>query len=478
MLGAGVFWVAIIALSFIWNQKQINQSMKMLSESEVRTSFNKDVVYRKWATMHGGVYVPPTDATPPNPYLTHIPNRDITSTTGLSLTLMNPAYMTRQVHELGQELYGLRGHITSLNPIRPENKADDWEADALRAFENGLKEKLSVEIIDGGQHLRFMRPFITEAGCLKCHAKQGYKVGDIRGGISISTPISHYIKAERHQMIPLIIAHLFFVLLGLAGLVFANRILRNSERNIRNLTHEREIDRMKNEFVSTAAHEMRTPLTSIQGFSEILLHRDNLDEKDKRKYLEFINKKAIGLSDIVNDLFDMSCFDSGQKVTFKKTSCDFNPNIEALVMRFQGMSEKHTLELEMSEAPVDLLVDVQKMEQVVNNILSNAIKFSPGGGNIAVKTAIDNDHFVISISDEGLGMTQEQMGRIFDKFYRVDASSTAIGGIGIGMSIVKNIVEGHGGTVLVESELGKGTVVRVRLPLVKENIADGKGGTA
>ena len=152
------------------------------------SNFEKDVVYRKWASIHGGVYVPVSEHTPPNPYLANVPNRDVETTSGLKLTLVNPAYMTRQVHELGLADYGLRGHITSLNPLRPENAPDEWERKSLEEFNRGKDEVWSLEKINDKVYLRYMRPFLVDSSCLKCHAHQGYKVGDIRGGISVSCP--------------------------------------------------------------------------------------------------------------------------------------------------------------------------------------------------------------------------------------------------------------------------------------------------
>jgi len=192
--------------------------------------------------MQGGVYVPPTDKVPPNPYLAHRPDRDVTATSGKRLTLVNPAYMTRQVHELAKEQYGTRGRITSFNPIRPENAPDAWEAKALRAFETGVKEVVSVEVMGEETYLRLMRPLRTEASCLKCHAAQGYKEGDIRGGISVSVPFAAYAAATREQRLTLTLAHLLIGCLGLVGLWtgFARmrrytEALKESEEQLRTL---------------------------------------------------------------------------------------------------------------------------------------------------------------------------------------------------------------------------------------------------
>ncbi len=184
-----VLWTILVGSILSWSLFRQKRETEGVARIQARNSFEKDIVYRQWAAGHGGVYVPMTDKTPPNPYLSHIEERDITTPSGRALTLVNPAYMTRQVHELGLEQYGSRGHITSLKPVRPANAADEWETKALRAFEQGAKEVSSIVKFDNQKYMRLMRPMITEQNCLKCHAEQGYKVGELRGGISVSVPM-------------------------------------------------------------------------------------------------------------------------------------------------------------------------------------------------------------------------------------------------------------------------------------------------
>ncbi|WP_457552705.1 c-type heme family protein [Desulfobacula sp.] len=184
---------------------------------EARTAFMKDVIYRRWNADHGGVYVPVTEAIQPNPYL-DVPERDITTPLGIKLTKINPAYMTRQVYELARESYNVRGHITSLNPIRPANAPDPWEEKALKSFQNGLKEVSSIEEMEGGEYMRLMQPLLTEEGCLKCHALQGYKIGDIRGGISVSIPMAPHMEIVRSKTLTLYILYGFLWLVGFVGI--------------------------------------------------------------------------------------------------------------------------------------------------------------------------------------------------------------------------------------------------------------------
>ena len=190
MIVAAVVWTVYIWAITIFALVQSQRTMTELAVSQARISFTKDVLYRRWVAGHGGVYVPATDTTPPNPYLSHMPERDITTPSGRRLTLINSSYMTRQVQEQGREAFGGGEHIASLKPINPINAPDPWEkSSALKAFEQGAGEVFSVATLEGEPYLRFMRPFVTEKSCLKCHAVQGYKEGDIRGAFSISQPL-------------------------------------------------------------------------------------------------------------------------------------------------------------------------------------------------------------------------------------------------------------------------------------------------
>ena len=219
-----LFWSAIVSGSLVWNIYQARQGTLDIARAQAQDSFMKDVMYRRWNASHGGVYVPVSDDTPPNPYL-KVPSRDITTPSGIKLTLMNPAYMTRQVHELAAKTFGIQGHITSLNPIRPANKPDPWETQALLTIQDGAEEVSSIEKLNGLDHMRLMKPLMTETGCLKCHAEQGYKVGDIRGGISVSIPMAHLRSVERSHILTLSLGHGLLLMVGLAGIGIGKRLL-------------------------------------------------------------------------------------------------------------------------------------------------------------------------------------------------------------------------------------------------------------
>ncbi len=218
-----VAWSLVIGASMGWNYVQKKEGAILSASEAARTQFSMDVLNRRWSAGHGGVYVPVSESTQPNPYLDNVIDRDIKTPSGKLLTLVNPAYMTRQVHELGLETSHIRGHITSLNPIRKENFADKWETKALKSFEKNVKEVASVEILNGVAHLRLMRPLITEKGCMKCHEQQGYKVGDIRGGISSSVPMEPYLTIANSEIFNLALWHGVLWLFGVLFLGVASK---------------------------------------------------------------------------------------------------------------------------------------------------------------------------------------------------------------------------------------------------------------
>ncbi len=232
-LAIGIIWTLVIAVMSYLGIRNLNRIVWERASATALSNFDKDQAYRFWAATHGGVYVPQTENTPPNPYLSHVPERDITTPSGKKLTLLNPAYMLRQIIEEHGIRYGIKGHITSLNPLRPENAADDWETKALHAFESGTEEVLEFNDLDGEKFLRFMRPMYVQEGCLKCHSHQGYKLGDVRGGVSVSVPVSSMLSDARNNIIGLLSGLGFLWIIGLGAIVVtAQRITNSSKERI------------------------------------------------------------------------------------------------------------------------------------------------------------------------------------------------------------------------------------------------------
>lgn len=217
-LAAGI-WTALVAASLVWSLSMEREALLEVARTEARVAFDKDILYRRWNASLGGVYVPETPATPANPYL-KAPEKDITTPGGRRLTLMNPAYMTRLVHELGRQASGTQGHLTSLKPLNPANTPDPWEAAALLSFEKGAKEASALETRDGRPYLRLMRPLPYEEACGACHGQQGYQPGDVRGGLSALVPMAPLETASQPHVRYMLLAYAGLWLVGLAGVAF------------------------------------------------------------------------------------------------------------------------------------------------------------------------------------------------------------------------------------------------------------------
>jgi PAS domain S-box-containing protein len=287
-------WTALFVVLLVVNYYQDLGRVEYLAKVEALASFNKDHLYRRWTAGHGGVYVPMTEETPPNPYLAGVPDRDVTTTSGLKLTLINSSYMTRQVYELEKKQSGIRSRVTSLKPLRPSNAPDPWEEKALRSFEAGVKEASTVEIINGEKYLRLIRPFITEKSCLKCHGDQGYKEGDIRGGISVSVPLAPYLSVETSEIeedsvifvgvwgvgLALLVSGFFFMSGRIAEKERAESSLRESEEKYRLISQNTgdvvwvlDLSTMKFSFVSPSVERLRgytVEEVMKQSLSEVL----------------------------------------------------------------------------------------------------------------------------------------------------------------------------------------------------------------
>ncbi len=292
-LGLAVGWTLLLATSLTVEWRGNRAQAQGFARAEAQASYEKDVLYRRWVSLQGGVYVPPTDSVQPNPYLAHLPERDIVTTEGRKLTLVNPAYMTRMVHEIGRAQYGVHGHITSLKPLRPENAADEWEAAALRAIDQGSREVSEVVTYKGEPYLRYMRPFVTEASCLRCHAAQGYREGEIRGGISTSVPLTPYLAIAAKRDRADLLFHSLLFLVGLTAIGLGRRHLGHAIRTRENAhaalaENERRTRQMLERLplVTTTCNLEGT----IAAANEALLHRigRTLPETVGRSFFEIL----------------------------------------------------------------------------------------------------------------------------------------------------------------------------------------------
>lgn len=241
--------------------------------------------------------------------------------------------------------------------------------------------------------------------------------------------------------------------------------VRGAVAILRDVTREHEINQMKDDFISTAAHELRTPMTSILGYTELMLERIECLEKGQlREFLQIVFDRSEALSQIVSDMLDLSRVQSGRLISLEKTPGRLAELLQQIVPSYEHNDNGCQILINVDEGLPVSWFDPHKMTQVFDNLISNAVKFSPDGGSVAVNLENDSGGTLVTVKDQGLGMSAEQKERVFEKFYRADYTNTAISGLGLGMSLVRSIVEGHGGSIWVESEVGSGTTVSFTVP--------------
>lgn len=234
----------------------------------------------------------------------------------------------------------------------------------------------------------------------------------------------------------------------------------------RDITKEFEVDQMKSEFVSTVSHELRTPLASVLGFTELLLYKELKPERQK-KYLTTIYQEAKRLTALINDFLDVQRMEAG-KQSYEKKYEDIIPIIKGVIDTNQVNSQDHTISLVNKASESIILCDKDKISQVFNNLISNAIKYSPDGGNIVLTVFEEEEYLKVDIEDQGLGIPADAIPKLFQKFYRIDNSDRRkIGGTGLGLAIVKEIIEAHEGYIGVRSILKEGSTFTVAFPHIK-----------
>ena len=234
---------------------------------------------------------------------------------------------------------------------------------------------------------------------------------------------------------------------------------------VRNITENVRLDNMRKEFVANVSHELKTPLTSIKGYSETILS-GGFSEEEIQKFTKVINTEANRMSRLVSDLLQLSRFDY-KKVNFKKMMFSLDDLARSVTekLKYLASEKKHTLECEVLIPPPSVYADRDAIEQVIINIVTNSIKYTKEGGQIKVYVGAINGRAYFKVTDNGIGIPEQDLKRIFERFYRVDKARTReMGGTELGLSIVKEIIDGNDGTIDIKSEVGKGTEVIVTLP--------------
>jgi signal transduction histidine kinase len=226
------------------------------------------------------------------------------------------------------------------------------------------------------------------------------------------------------------------------------------------------LNKAKSDFVSIVSHEFRTPLTGIQGFSEMMVEED-LSYEEMKEFAGDINKDAKRLNRLITEMLDLDRMESG-RMELTREPVELNDLIRGVVGLVQPNAPHHRVVLQLGPDLPELQADHDKLTQVVTNLLNNAVKYSPDGGDIEIKSQVLEDEVQVSVRDHGTGIPASAIESVFERYTRVESTARYVQGTGLGLPIVRQIVQMHGGTVWVESELGQGSTFFVRIPLTPD----------
>lgn len=465
IIGGVLLLIIFLAVFFGMSVRQEKLILGAL-HSSAELMFENIALTRRWNANYGGVYVWKRPGLESNPYLK---DPDIKSDDGKVYTKKNPALMTREISEYATKAGKFEYHITSRNLVNPANKADEWEEKALLSFEQGTPEATQITSIKGKEVYRLMRPLKFEQGCRNCHLYEDNGTEKIRGGISVTLPFEEtrvLLSGNRINMIATgtgVILIFAFVLY-----FFVWRLMNSLEVKNKKLV---KFNELKNKFIGMASHDLRNPVSSIKGFSDILLSEDedigSLGNEQKR-LVNTINRISNDSLKLLNDLLDITVMESGKlRINIKEQSINDLVKERIEINRVIAAKKDITIRENLDSMP-NALFDRDRISQVIDNFISNAVKFSPLGSNIYISLTKEGKNALIKVKDEGPGISEENQTKLFGEFQKIGTKTT--GGeksTGLGLSIVKKIVNAHKGTIKVSSVLGSGSEFMFTVPLAE-----------
>ena len=480
----------MIGFSVFWNFRNTEAQIMKLAYTEAQANLNKDISFRRWGTLHGGVYVPITETQKSIPWLSHVSGRDVKTTDGQQLTLLNPASMLRQMMDLYAADYGVRGRIIGLRQLNPGNAPDAWESEQLERFTRGeATEVWAVTDIERKPHLRYLRAMFMEPGCDKCHGILGYKTGDMRGATGLNLPLAPYLEQVVSSKFGFGLTHLVIWLLGLAGIAWGNWLganwarardqaqvaLENHRDQLESQIAERTAalsdsmhaaeaaNRAKSTFLANMSHEIRTPLNAITGVLH-LIRREGL-LPGQAEHLDKIDTAGRHLLDLINGVLDLSKIEAGKLVL-----ASLPLSIPMLIGNLVSMQQERAAAKQLALAteidpaiPEHLIGDSVRLQQALLNYVSNALKFTDAGGVMLrvrlIERGGDDVLLRFEVEDSGVGIAAEDMATLFSEFEQIDNSPTRChGGTGLGLAITRRFARLMGGDAGASSEPGRGSL--------------------
>ncbi|MDZ4251895.1 MAG: DUF3365 domain-containing protein [Sulfuritalea sp.] len=477
-----LFWALVTAASYSWHIHELERHAHTMAAMRGRLVFEMIETTRLWAANHGGVYAPVTAANPPNPWL-EVPEKTIATPSGALLTLINPAYMTRQLNELIGIESDMRVRQTSLDPINPGNRPDSWERETLEGFAASRAERISIVGAGATASFRYMAPLEVREPCIACHMKQNYRLGTVSGGISVSFPASYIyaiIDAQRRGfMIIHVAVFAMFALLAWASLLVTRRNVLALEA-VRGDLVESEKMASLGRMVAGFAHEVNTPVGVAVGaasqsqdlVAEIgrLIEQPEVGEDDLRQRLTLLDEAAT--LTLGNLRRAASMVQSFKRTAVDQTSeadreFDLAEVIDDVLKTLRSMFRKTRIGITV-DCPHDIRVfgSAGALQQLLTNLLQNshlhAYANGSGAGEIHIRARTAAGAVRIEFSDDGAGMAAATLEHAFEPFFTTRRGS---GGSGLGLYIAYNMAtQGLGGSIGCSSQPGQGTRFVVVFP--------------
>jgi len=380
----------------------------------------------------------------------------------LSKTITDPIKeVTKYAQKMADGDFDVRIRIKSNDEIGKLGEMFNFLSLRLKQTLNGIQgEKNKIEAI-----IRFMTDGVvaTDAKGRIIHFNEAAEKM-LNANLELGMPIEGILNLKKEDVVATMNCGNKVLTVNIAPLK-GNQQIEGYVYVLHDITEQHKLDTMRKEFVANVSHELRTPIATIKSYVETLLYSD-VDAEYSKKFLKLIDSETDRMTRLVKDLLLLSKMDSEDN-NLKFEQKNLNDIVVEAINRLSIEAQKKNQKLivDLQETPRYVYIDRDKMEQVIVNLVTNAIKYTPENGMIKIMTEYDESFASLIVEDNGIGIPKEDLPRIFERFYRVDkARSRELGGTGLGLSIVKQIVELHKGEVNIESEVGKGTIVRVKLP--------------